>query len=89
MSAPPTRNLFVEQARNRRATWGLVLVFVGFLAFLGLGFDLFVLGLGLGRTGGVPVGAVTAGLFGAGSAFLSYRFGDRAVLASSRARRAW
>ena len=38
------RNLFAEQAANRRMTWLLIAVFVLFLAFLGFGFDLFVLG---------------------------------------------
>jgi heat shock protein HtpX len=84
-------NLFDEQRRNRRDTWLLIAGFVGLLLFIGLGFDLFVLGTtGMVHAGGVPlplpVAASGAALFGIGSAWLSYRFGDRAVLASSSAR---
>jgi heat shock protein HtpX len=90
-AAPVTRNLFDEQRRNRRDTWLLVAGFVALLAGLGLGFDLFALGATVGvAVGGVrlpvPVGATAAGLIGLGSAWVSYRFGDRAVLASSFAR---
>lgn len=86
-----SRNLFEEQARNRRATWLLIAGFVLFLAFLGFGFDLFVLGFDWTRPlargeAPVPMAATAALLFGSGSAWLGYRFGDRAVLASSGAR---
>lgn len=86
-----SRNLFVEQARNRRTTWLLIGTFVLFLAFLGYGFDLFVLGFervrGPGRGGmPIPLAATTATIFGGISAWLGYRFGDRAILASSFAR---
>lgn len=94
-AAPPpggTRNLFAEQARNRRTTWLLIGSFILFLAFLGFGFDLFVLGwvptTRVGAAGAlpVPIAATLATLFGTTSAWLGYRFGDRAVLASSFAR---
>jgi heat shock protein HtpX len=85
------RNLFEEQARNRRTTWLLIFGFVGFLAFLGFGFDLFVLGVvPTSRVGGatvpVPLAATAAAAFGSISAWVSLRFGDRMVLASSQAR---
>lgn len=88
-SAP--RNLFAEQAANRRKTWLIIGGFVAFLAFLGFGFDLFVLGYDQSRPlarGQVPVPmAASLGLlFGGASSLLGYRFGDRAVLASSGAR---
>jgi heat shock protein HtpX len=90
-AAASTRNLFDEQRRNRRDTWLLIAGFVLLLAVVGLGFDLFVLGaVGLADAGGVPLpfpfAATGAALFGAGSAWVGYRFGDRAVLASSFAR---
>jgi heat shock protein HtpX len=91
--APPAAagNLFDEQRRNRRDTWLLIGGFVLLLAFVGFGFDLFVIGAtGIVHAGGVPVpfpfAASAAALFGAGSAWAGYRFGDRAVLASSFAR---
>ena len=87
--ASPARtagNIFDEQRRNRRDTWLLIAAFVALLVFIGYGFDLFVLGVtGVARPP-VPIAATFAGLFGLGSAWLGYRFGDRAVLASSFAR---
>ena len=88
---PAAGNLFDEQRRNRRDTWLLIGGFVLLLAFVGFGFDLFVIGAaGSVNAGGVPVpfpfAASAAALFGAGSAWVGYRFGDRAVLASSFAR---
>ena len=86
------RNLFDEQARNRRHTWLLVLAFAALLGFLGFGFDLFALGIvpvaPVGPVGvPVPVAGTLAGLLGLASGWVGYRFGDRAVLASSLARR--
>ncbi len=85
------RNLFAEQARNRRNTWLIVALFVLFVGFLGFGLDLFALG---GDAGGAlargrvpfPIAATFALLVGGGAAWAGYRFGDRAVLASSLAR---
>ena len=93
--APPgpktPRNLFAEQAANRRTTWLLIGVFVLFLAFLGFGFDLFVLGYDASRPvrrGEVPIplAATLATVFGGVSSWFGYRYGDRAVLAGSGAR---
>jgi heat shock protein HtpX len=89
--APAPKNLFVEQAANRRKTWLIIAAFVAFLVFLGFGFDLFVLGydatrpLARGETP-IPIAATLGLLMGSVSAFFGYRFGDRAVLASSGAR---
>jgi heat shock protein HtpX len=85
------RNLFAEQAANRRMTWLLIGVFVLFLAFLGFGFDVFVLGYDSSRQlrqGQVPLplAATVATLFGGVSAWFGFRYGDRAVLAASGAR---
>jgi heat shock protein HtpX len=86
--APPSGNIFDEQRRNRRDTWLLIAAFVALLAFIGYGFDLFIFNAGgVANPGGVPlpvpIAATFAALFGLGSAWLGYRFGDRAVLASS------
>jgi len=93
--APPgpktPRNLFAEQAANRRTTWLLIGIFVLFLAFLGFGFDLFVLGYDASRPARrgavpIPIAAAFATVFGGVSSWFGYRFGDRAVLAGSGAR---
>lgn len=83
------RNLFEEQARNRQITWALIAGFVVFLAFLGFGFDVFVLGLGGVVAAGpapIPVGGLVAVVVGGISAWSGYRYGDRAVLAACGAR---
>ncbi len=72
-------NLLEQQAKNRRRTWMVMVVFIAFLFFLGYGFDLFYLGTD------VPVAGFVAFLIGLGSALFSYYNGDRAVLASSGA----
>ncbi len=89
--SPASGNLFDEQRRNRRDTWLLIAGFVALLAFIGFGFDLFVFGAArVAHPGGVPlplpIAATGAAALGLGSAWLGYRFGDRAVLASSFAR---
>jgi heat shock protein HtpX len=76
-------NLLEQQVANRRRTWAVMIVFVAFLAFLGAGFDLFVIGGGSGTY--VPVGTTIALLVGFGSSWASMRLGDRMVLASSSA----
>jgi len=75
-------NLLEQQAANRRRTWLIIAVFVGFFALLGAGFDLFMLG---SREAYVPVGAVMALGVGSVSALAGYFSGDKAVLASARA----
>lgn len=85
------RNLFAQQARNRRLTWLLMAGFVALLALLGFGLDLFALGadaVGDLRRGRLPVplASTAALLVGSVSAWVGYRWGDRAVLASSLAR---
>jgi heat shock protein HtpX len=75
-------NLFDQQRSNRRKTWLIMAVFVGFLAVLGAGFDIMVLG-----QQGVPFPFGTLAALGAGgmSAWTGYMHGDRAVLLSSKA----
>jgi heat shock protein HtpX len=75
-------NLLEQQAMNRRRTWIIMIAFVGFLVFLGLGFDTFY----LGEAGGVvPIGTLAALAVGSVSAVMSYYSGDRAVLMSTHA----
>jgi heat shock protein HtpX len=75
-------NLYEQQASNRRRTWLIMIAFVAFLVFLGLGFDTFYIGM----TGGyVPVGSVVALGVGSVSALTSYFHGDRAVLLAAGA----
>jgi heat shock protein HtpX len=72
-------NLLEQQAKNRRRTWMVMILFIAFLFFLGYGFDLFYLGTD------IPVAGFVAFLIGLVSALTSYYTGDRAVLASSGA----
>ncbi len=74
-------NLLEQQAANRRRTWAVMLVFVLVVAAVGAGLDAFVLGQGVG----FPVGTVGALAIGSGSAWFTYRNGDRAILASTGA----
>jgi heat shock protein HtpX len=75
-------NLYEQQASNRRRTWLIMLAFVAFLVFLGLGFDAFYIGMAGGY---VPVGSVVALGVGSVSALTSYFHGDRAVLLAAGA----
>src|SRR5262245_5724512 len=90
-SSGTPRNLFAEQAANKRKTWLLIGGFILLLAFIGFGFDLFVLGYDASRPlrrGQVPIpmAALVAIAFGGVSSWFGYRFGDRVVLAGSGAR---
>jgi heat shock protein HtpX len=76
-------NLYEQQAFNRRRTWLVMLVFVGFLVLIGAGFDLFYFNAG-GRF--VPVGSAIALGVGSVSALVSYFTGDRAVLLATKAK---
>jgi heat shock protein HtpX len=75
-------NLLEQQAFNRRRTWIVMVVFIAFLAVLGLGVDAFVIGNGAPA---VPVASLAAVAIGSGQAWWSLRHGDRAVLASTHA----
>jgi len=75
-------NLYEQQQSNRRKTWLVMLAFVAFFLFLGIGFDTFYIGAGRGV---VPIGSVIALGVGSVSAATSYFSGDRAVLLSTHA----
>jgi heat shock protein HtpX len=72
-------NLLQQQARNRRRTWMVMIVFVAFLFLLGYGFDLAYLGTAF------PIAGLVALAVGSASAVAGFVRGDRAVLASSGA----
>jgi heat shock protein HtpX len=76
-------NIYQQQSLNRRRTIFVMVTFVGFLLFLGLGFDYAYFSAGASIP--VPVGTSAALLYGSGSAAYSYFRGDRAVLASAAA----
>jgi heat shock protein HtpX len=75
-------NIYEQQAANRRRTWLVMAGFIAFLAVLGAGFDLFILGQG---EFSVPVATTLAVAIGAGQSWWSLRNGDKAVLRSSSA----
>jgi heat shock protein HtpX len=75
-------NLLEQQAANRRRTWIVMAIFVGFLAIVGAGVDTFL--LGNGETF-VPFATLAAVAIGGGQSWWSLRFGDRSVLASAAA----
>ncbi|HEX9304489.1 MAG TPA: M48 family metallopeptidase [Thermoanaerobaculia bacterium] len=76
-------NLFEQQKKNLRRTSEILVGFVAFLAFLGIGADFFLYGSGVGP--GFPIATVGALLFGAGSSLWALKAGDRAVLESADA----
>jgi heat shock protein HtpX len=75
-------NLYEQQTSNRRKTWLIMLAFIGFLFFLGAGFDTLYLGAGGGF---VPVGSLLALTVGSLSSAASYFAGDKAVLLATAA----
>lgn len=79
-----TRNIYEQQAHNKRLTFFVMLAFVAFLGLIGLGFDSLYLGT-VNRSLFLPLGTFTAVAFGFGSAIWSLRGGSRAVLNSSGA----
>jgi heat shock protein HtpX len=79
--AAGSMNIHEQQAHNRRRTWLVMAMFVGFLAFLGAGLDLFLFRDDLF----LPIGTTAALAIGAGQSWWSLQNGDRAVLRSSAA----
>jgi heat shock protein HtpX len=75
-------NLYEQLAANRRRTWLVLAVFVGFVLLLGVGFDAASL-----SANGVflPLGTVAALVGGSGTAAYGYFRGGQAVLASTKA----
>ena len=78
----PTRNLYQQQAHNKRLTILIMGLFIIFLAFLGFGLDLYWSG---SLENYVPLGTFFAVAVGFGSSFWSLQGGAKAVLNSSGA----
>lgn len=76
-------NIYEQQAANKRNTILVMALFVIFVGLLGLGLDVFFLGLGDWLP--VPVGTIVALAIGGMSAYASLNEGARKVLASSGA----
>ena len=80
------RNMYEQQAANRRNTLLVMAAFVLFVGLLGLGFDVFMLGFPGTEMGlQIPIVAILAVGFGSISAFWSLQSGAKSVLASSTA----
>src|SRR5512144_669734 len=80
------RNIYEQQAANKRNTILVMAAFVLFVGLLGLGFDVYMLGYP-GDGIGIPIPFVTlvAMAFGCISAFWGLERGAKSVLASSTA----
>jgi heat shock protein HtpX len=74
-------NLYDQQRRNLRRTTVLLVGFVAFLAFLGIGADVFL--YWSGGSPGIPVATLGALLLGGFSAWWALKGGDKAVLEST------
>lgn len=83
------RNIYEQQAHNRLLTGVVLTLFVLFVGFLGLGFDVFLLGFMIGddMEGGTPIPIATIVAIGIGTAaaLRSAYSGDAAVLSSATA----
>lgn len=75
-------NLLEQQRANRRRTWVVMTLFVLFLAIIGSGLDLFILG---GGETYLPIATAVAVALGGGQAWWSLRRGDQAVLKATAA----
>jgi len=83
-------NIYEQQARNRRTTILIMILFVLFFAFLGYGFDLFYfgndpLGIVYEDSLGFPIATVVAIIIGTISAGWGLQGGAKAVLSSAQA----
>jgi len=86
----PSHNIYEQQAANRRNTVLVMVAFVAFVGLLGLGCDVFLLGMPLPGDEGtglfpIPVISIAALLMGSVSAAQGLQAGDRTVLRSAGA----
>ena len=78
------RNIYEQQAHNKRLTWMVMAGFVLFLAFIGFGFDYFYLRMYADDTL-LPVGTIIAMVVGSTMAMGSLQSGAKSVLQSTGA----
>lgn len=87
--ATETRNIYEQQAQNRRLTFVVLAGFILFVGLLGLGLDMFVFGYAPGGDGyglfPLPIATIGALALGGIGAARSAATGDTAVLASATA----
>lgn len=87
----PHRNIYEQERHNRALTAALLIGFILLLGVVGLGFDVFYLRMPSpwtprARGPSLPLATLLAVGVGGASAWWSYRWGDRAILASTHAR---
>jgi heat shock protein HtpX len=80
----PDRNIYEQQAHNKRLTWFVMVGFILLLGFIGLGFDYFYLGL-FEEGMMLPIGTIVAVVFGTAMAMGSLQSGAKSVLQSTGA----
>jgi heat shock protein HtpX len=78
------RNIYEQQAHNKRLTLFVMVGFVLFLGFIGLGFDYYFLGIYADETI-LPVGTIIAVVVGTAMALGSLQSGAKSVLQSTGA----
>ena len=78
------RNIYEQEAYNKRLTWLIMAGFVLFLAFIGFGFDYFLLGA-FEEGSFMPLGTILAVAIGIGMALWSLETGAKSVLNSTGA----
>lgn len=79
-----TRNIYEQQAHNKRLTLVIMSIFILFVVLLGVGFDLYLQG-GVLSEQFFPIGTAAALVVGFGSSFWSLQRGAKAVLNSTGA----
>jgi len=85
-----TRNIYEQQAANKRNTILIMVLFTLLVGFLGLGFDFFLLGFGADDAGhgqriGFPIATLIAIGVGSVHSFWSLQAGSRTILSTSGA----
>lgn len=83
-SASVGRNIYEQQASNKRLTWAIMFGFVLFLGFIGFGFDYYFLGV-FENDSYLPIGTIIAVVFGTVMAAGSLQSGAKSVLDSTGA----